>query len=121
MADLRRRSIINNAGIGPEARDPKPIWESEMQSFDAVHRINVRGVFLGCKYASAQMISQEKKPGAVKAGSIINMSSILGILGKSGTPVYATAKGAVLSLTRAVAMDLGPHSIHCYSILPGCG
>lgn len=113
-------SMVNNAGIAPEASQPKPIWETTEQTFDATHRINIRGVFLGCKYAGLQMLKQDKSPVSDRAGTIINLGSVLGVLGKSGTPAYAAAKGAVISMTRAAAMDFAPHGIHCNSILPGC-
>ncbi|KAK5723675.1 hypothetical protein LTR15_005374 [Elasticomyces elasticus] len=111
--------MVNNAGIAPEAKNPKPVWEIRPNDFDAVYRVNVRGVFLGCKYGGAQMLNQEKLPGSFKSGSIINMGSILGVLGKSGTASYAATKGAVIAMTRAMAMDFAPHQIHCNSILPG--
>ncbi|KAK3636872.1 hypothetical protein LTR56_013983 [Elasticomyces elasticus] len=111
--------MVNNAGIAPEARNPKPVWEISPTDFDAVYRVNVRGVFLGCKYGGAQMLNQEKLPGSLKSGSIINIGSILGVLGKSGTASYAATKGAVIAMTRAMAMDFAPHQIHCNSILPG--
>ncbi|KAK5706168.1 hypothetical protein LTR97_001155 [Elasticomyces elasticus] len=111
--------MVNNAGIAPEAKNPKPVWEISPTDFDAVYRVNVRGVFLGCKYGGAQMLKQEKLPGSSKSGSIINMGSILGVLGKSGTASYAATKGAVIAMTRAMAMDFASHQIHCNSILPG--
>ncbi|KAK5735113.1 hypothetical protein LTR17_008449 [Elasticomyces elasticus] len=111
--------MVNNAGIAPEAKTPKPVWEISPTDFDAVNRVNVRGVFLGCKYGGAQMLKQEKLPGSFRSGSIINMGSILGVLGKSGTASYAATKGAVIAMTRAMAMDFAPHQIHCNAILPG--
>ncbi|KAI0189067.1 hypothetical protein F4808DRAFT_466029 [Astrocystis sublimbata] len=50
--------MVNNAGIAPEASTPKPIWETIEAEFDAVQQVNVRGVFLGCKYGGAQMMRQ---------------------------------------------------------------
>lgn len=112
--------MVNNAGVASEARSPKPIWETTEEVFDRTHRINVRGVFLGCKYSGLQMLKQRKEQNKQRAGTIINIGSVLGVLGKSGTPAYAAAKGAVMSMTRAAAMDYAPHDIHCNSILPGC-
>ncbi|KAL3449910.1 hypothetical protein BJX65DRAFT_316641 [Aspergillus insuetus] len=111
--------MVNNAGIAPEASEPEPVNETSEEVFDATWKVNVRGVFLGCKYAGVQMLNQPRLPGHHNAGSIINLSSVLGVLGLSGTPAYAASKGAVLALTRAVAMDYAPHGIHCNSILPG--
>ncbi|KAB5576172.1 hypothetical protein GE09DRAFT_1265778 [Coniochaeta sp. 2T2.1] len=111
--------MINNAGIAPEASHPRPVWETPEDIFDSTWKVNARGVFLGCKYAGRQMLQQERNPEHSRAGTIINMGSVLGVLGKSGTPAYAAAKGAVIAMTRAVAMDYAPHAIHCNSILPG--
>jgi NAD(P)-dependent dehydrogenase (short-subunit alcohol dehydrogenase family) len=112
--------MVNNAGIAHEASNPRPVWETPLDLFDSTWNVNVRGVFLGCKYSGRQMLNQEKSPGEERNGTIINIASVLGILGKEGTPAYATAKGAVIAMTRTVAMDYAPHGIHCNSILPGC-
>jgi NAD(P)-dependent dehydrogenase (short-subunit alcohol dehydrogenase family) len=50
--------MVNNAGVAPEAHSPKPIWKTTEEVFDKTHRINVRGVFLGCKYAGLQIVKQ---------------------------------------------------------------
>lgn len=112
--------MVNNAGIAPEASEPRPIWETSLQTFERTWGVNMRGVFLGCKLAGAQMMRQQRISGDGRAGTIINIGSILGVLGKAGTPAYSATKGAVIAFTRAVAMDYAPHGIHCNSILPGC-
>ncbi|KAB8219272.1 hypothetical protein BDV33DRAFT_231698 [Aspergillus novoparasiticus] len=111
--------MVNNAGVAPEASNPCPVNNTAEEVFDLTWQVNVRGVFLGCKYAGAQMLRQPRIASHHSAGSIINLSSVLGLVGLSGTPAYAASKGAVLSLTRTVAMDYAPHGIHCNSILPG--
>ncbi|KAL5086736.1 hypothetical protein Trisim1_008814 [Trichoderma cf. simile WF8] len=111
--------MVNNAGIAPEASEPRPIWETSLQTFERTWGVNMRGVFLGCKYAGTQMMRQERNREDSRAGTIINIGSILGVLGKPGTPAYSATKGAVIAFTRAVAMDYAPHGIHCNSILPG--
>ncbi|KAH6605525.1 short chain type dehydrogenase [Trichoderma cornu-damae] len=111
--------MVNNAGIAPEASEPRPIWETSLQTFEQTWGVNMRGTFLGCKHAGAQMMRQERIPGDGRAGTIINIGSILGVLGKPGTPAYSATKGAVIALTRAAAMDFAPHGILCNSILPG--
>lgn len=113
-------SMVNNAGIASEAAHPRPIWETTEADFDDTHRVNVRGTFLGCKYAGAQMIRQVRQTNYQRAGTIINIGSVLGVLGFTGTPAYASTKGAVIAMTRAAAMDFASHNIHCNSILPGC-
>ncbi|KAL7896909.1 NAD(P)-binding protein [Trichoderma sp. SZMC 28014] len=111
--------MVNNAGIAPEAFEPRPVWETSLQTFERTWGVNMRGVFLGCKYAGAQMMRQERILGDGRAGTIINIGSVLGVLGKAGTPAYSATKGAVIAFTRAAAMDYAPHDIHCNSILPG--
>ncbi|KAL6792646.1 hypothetical protein J3E68DRAFT_437605 [Trichoderma sp. SZMC 28012] len=111
--------MVNNAGIAPEASEPRPIWETSLQTFERTWGVNMRGVFLGCKYAGTQMMRQERNREDGRAGTIINIGSILGVLGKPGTPAYSATKGAVIAFTRAIAMDYAPHGIHCNSILPG--
>lgn len=66
------------------------------------------------------MLKQVDECKGPRAGTIINMGSVLGVLGTSGTPAYVAAKGAVTSMTRAAAMGFAPHKIYCNSILPGC-
>ena len=66
------------------------------------------------------MLNQATENKGQRAGTIINVGSVLGVLGKTGTPAYAAAKGAVISMTRVAAMDFAPHNIYCNSILPGC-
>lgn len=86
--------MVNNAGVASEARSPKPIWETTEEIFDKTHRINARGVFLGCKYGGRQMLNQATENRGQRAGTIINVGSVLGVLGKTGTPAYAAAKGS---------------------------
>ncbi|KKP04924.1 hypothetical protein THAR02_02945 [Trichoderma harzianum] len=111
--------MVNNACIAPEASEPRPIWDTSLQTFERTWRVNMRGVFLGCEYAGTQMMRQERSHGDGRDGTIINIGSILGVLGKPDTPAYSATKGAVIAFTRAVAMDYAPHGIHCNSILPG--
>lgn len=88
---------------------------------------NLTGVFHGMKYASAQMLTQEPLPSPSTStnkllrnrGHIINTASILGLTGQSGASDYCAAKGAVVNLTRAAALDCAPHGIHVNAFAPG--
>lgn len=73
--------MVNNAGINFEAKDRvlMPLWELSDERWDATMAINVKGVFLGCKYAAAQMVKQEPHESGDR-GWIINMSSIFGLV-----------------------------------------
>ena len=99
--------LVNNAGINIR----KVIEEISAEGLDQMYNVNVKGPFLGIKYALPVM----KKIGG---GSIINMSSVCGLIGHMYTPeAYTTTKGAV-SLTRAVASRYGKFNIRCNSINP---
>jgi NAD(P)-dependent dehydrogenase (short-subunit alcohol dehydrogenase family) len=103
--------LYNNAGVMPEA--DHSVTDTDVATWDAVMAVNVRGVFLGCKYAVPAMI-------AGGGGSIINIASFVAILGCSvPQDAYTASKGAVLSLTRSLAVQFGPHGIRTNAICPG--
>jgi len=77
---LQFDSMVNNAGIAIEAYNPQPIWEYSEDNWDRTLAVNAKGVYLGCKYASAQMIKQEPH-GNGDRGWIVNLASILGLVG----------------------------------------
>ena len=100
--------LVNNAGINVR----KVIEEMRAEELDQMYNVNVKGPFLGIKYALPVM----KRIGG---GSIINMSSVCGLIGHMYTPeAYTTTKGAVALLTRAVASRYGKFNIRCNSINP---
>jgi cyclopentanol dehydrogenase len=100
--------LVNNAGINVR----KVIEEMSAEELDRMYGVNVKGPFLGIKYALPVM----KKAGG---GSIINMSSVCGLIGHMYTPeAYTTTKGAVSLLTKAVAARYGKFNIRCNSINP---
>ena len=111
--------MVNNAGIAIEGLRGTPIHETADETFDKTIRINARGVFLGCKYATGQMLKQEPHANGDR-GWIINTASITGLIGFPGAPSYSASKGAVVQLTRQVAVDYAPHRIHCNALCPGC-
>ncbi|VVO21230.1 SDR family oxidoreductase [Pseudomonas fluorescens] len=102
--------LVNNAGVVVFA----DVEQTSLEKYRFVNSIMSEGTFLGCKYAIAAM----KTSGA---GSIINISSIGAIKGIGEIVAYSAAKGAILSLTRSVAIhcrDKG-YNIRCNAILPG--
>ena len=103
--------LYNNAGIMPEA--DHSVTDTEVDVWDQVMAVNVRGVFLGCKYAVPAME-------AGGGGSIINIASFVALLGCSvPQDAYTASKGAVLSLTRSLAVQFGPKGIRSNAICPG--
>jgi NAD(P)-dependent dehydrogenase (short-subunit alcohol dehydrogenase family) len=103
--------LYNNAGIMPEA--DHSVTDTDVATWDAVMAVNVRGVFLGCKYAIPAMIESG-------GGSIINIASFVAILGCSvPQDAYTASKGAILSLTRSLAVQFGPKGVRTNAICPG--
>jgi NAD(P)-dependent dehydrogenase (short-subunit alcohol dehydrogenase family) len=104
-------ALYNNAGVMPE-RDHSVI-DTDVATWDRVMAINVRGVFLACKYAIPRMVEQG-------SGSVINISSFVALLGCSvPQDAYTASKGAVLSLTRSLAVQFAPHGVRSNAICPG--
>ena len=103
--------LYNNAGIMPEA--DHSVIDTSVDDWDRVMAVNVRGVFLGCKYAIPKMVEQG-------SGSVINISSFVAIVGCSNPQdAYTASKGAVLSLTRSLAVQFGPRGVRSNAICPG--
>ena len=103
--------LYNNAGIMPEA--DHSVIDTDVATWDTVMAVNVRGVFLGCKYAIPAMI-------AAGGGSIINIASFVALVGCSvPQDAYTASKGALLSLTRSLAVQFGPSGIRTNAICPG--
>jgi NAD(P)-dependent dehydrogenase (short-subunit alcohol dehydrogenase family) len=103
--------LYNNAGVMPEA--DHSVTDTDVETWDRVMAVNVRGVFLGCKHAIPQMIEHG-------SGSIINIASFVAILGCSvPQDAYTASKGAVLALTRSLAVQFAPKGIRSNAISPG--
>ncbi|MGZ3586276.1 MAG: SDR family NAD(P)-dependent oxidoreductase [Candidatus Limnocylindrales bacterium] len=103
--------LYNNAGVMPEA--DHSVVDTDVPTWDRVMAVNVRGVFLGCKYAIPAMIEGG-------GGSIINIASFVALVGCSvPQDAYTASKGAVLSLTRSLAVQFGPQGVRSNAICPG--
>ncbi len=100
--------LVNNAGIA----NLKGIEETSEEEWDSIVNINQKGVWLGMKAAVPAM----RKRGG---GSIINISSIFGIIGSAGSAAYHGTKGAVRLLTKAAAVQYAPEKIRVNSVHPG--
>ncbi|RFN51731.1 hypothetical protein FIE12Z_3934 [Fusarium flagelliforme] len=111
--------LVNNAGVSLEAgQPPVRIHETSEERWDTTISVNLKSIFLTTKYTIAQMLKQEKNEDGDR-GWIINISSILGIVGGYTVPSYAASKGAVTNLTRSVALEYAKDGIHCNAICPG--
>lgn len=109
--------MVNNAGVG--LLKSVPVWDVEEATWDSQQEVNAKSVFLGCKYASKQMISQE--PGVSgDRGWIVNTASIVGLVGFAGVSPYCASKHAVAGITKTAALDCAPHRVHVNAVCPGC-
>ncbi len=100
--------LVNNAGIYfilPLTQVPEEEWDRLMS-------INLKGVYLGCKYAIPQMVSQGE-------GAIVNTASIAGLRGAANWTTYCASKGGVVQLTKALAVELARLNVRVNCVCPG--
>jgi NAD(P)-dependent dehydrogenase (short-subunit alcohol dehydrogenase family) len=101
--------LVANAGI-PEKKGP--VHEMELSDWQRVINIDLTGVVLSNKYAIQQMLKNRR-------GTIVNMGSILGVVGQSGSTAYSAAKAAVINFTRSQALTYARLGIRINSVSPG--
>lgn len=100
--------LINNAGI---TKDNLLMRMSEAD-WDAIMNINLKSCFNTVKAACRTMMKQ-------RSGSIINMSSVVGVKGNAGQANYAASKAGIIGFTKSIALELGSRGIRCNAIAPG--
>jgi NAD(P)-dependent dehydrogenase (short-subunit alcohol dehydrogenase family) len=100
--------MINNAGWHPPATR---IEDTSLEELESLMRLNFVSTFVGCKHALPHLRKTK--------GTIINMASMVGILGQDQAAAYCSSKAAQVGLTKALAVELGPEGIRVNAILPG--
>jgi NAD(P)-dependent dehydrogenase (short-subunit alcohol dehydrogenase family) len=100
--------LVNNAGV----HDGKAFCEESLELWDRMYRVNVIGVVIPSQAVVPHMMRR-------KEGKIINVSSKAAVVGEPGHSAYSASKGAVLALTRAMAVELAPYNIKVNAICPG--
>lgn len=103
--------MMNNAGIFPDADGS--VTETTEDVWDLVMRVNLKGVFLGCKYAIPALL-------ASGGGSIVNVASFVAVMGAAVPQIaYTASKGGVLSMTREIAVEFARQNIRANALCPG--
>jgi glucose 1-dehydrogenase len=111
VADFGRLDVaVNNAAVTPDAQ---PLDELDMDAWDRLMGVNLRGVALSLKYQLRQLIRQGQ------GGSIVNISSVRGFRGRAHAAAYVAAKHGVVGLTKVAAMENGARGIRVNCVAPG--
>ena len=99
--------LVNNAGLGTN----HDALEATEQEWDELFAVNVRGLFFACQAAGRRMVEQ-------RHGRIVNMASQAGLVGIPRHAAYSASKGAVIALTRVLALEWGPFGVTVNSVAP---
>jgi len=100
--------LVNNAGITQDTL----LMRMTEEQWDAVIKVNLKSVFNFTKAVQRSMLKQ-------KSGTIINMSSVVGVSGNAGQSNYSASKAGIIGFTKSVAKELGSRNIRCNAIAPG--
>jgi 3-oxoacyl-[acyl-carrier protein] reductase len=100
--------LVNNAGFSHRSQ---PLWELPEADYDRVFAVNTKGVYLGCKYAIPVMRARG-------GGAIVNTASIGAVRPRPGVTAYNATKGAVVTLTRGLAVEAAPFKIRVNAVNP---
>jgi gluconate 5-dehydrogenase len=100
--------LVNNAGVRHQAS----ILDHDLEAWRRTIDVNLTGTFI-CSRAAAKLMLEQG------IGKILNIASIAGVLAMSNRVAYASSKAGIIGLTRAMAVELGPHGIRCNAIAPG--
>ena len=107
--------MVNNAGITKDGL----LMRMSDADWDAVLNVNLKGTFLFTRAVSRPMMKSKAADGTQAGGSIINIASVVGIMGNAGQANYTASKGGVIALTKTTAKELGSRNVRCNAVAPG--
>ena len=107
--------LVNNAGITKDGL----LMRMSDEDWDAVLNVNLKGTFLFTRAVSRPMMKNKSADGVQEGGSIINLASVVGIMGNAGQANYTASKGGVIALTKTTSKELGSRNIRCNAVAPG--
>ena len=107
--------LVNNAGITKDGL----LMRMSDEDWDQVLDINLRGTFLFTRAVARPMMKNKAADGTQAGGSIINIASVVGIMGNAGQANYTASKGGVIALTKTTAKELGSRNVRCNAVAPG--
>ena len=107
--------LVNNAGITKDGL----LMRMSDEDWDQVLDINLKGTFLFTRAVSRPMMKNKAVDGTQLGGSIVNITSVVGITGNAGQANYTASKGGVIALTKTTAKELGSRNVRCNAVAPG--
>ena len=107
--------MVNNAGITKDGL----LMRMSDDDWDAVLNVNLKGTFLFTRAVARPMMKNKAADGTQAGGSIINIASVVGIMGNAGQANYTASKGGVIALTKTTAKELGSRNVRCNAVAPG--
>ena len=107
--------MVNNAGITKDGL----LMRMSDDDWDAVLDVNLKGTFLFTRAVARPMMKNKAADGTQLGGSIINIASVVGIMGNAGQANYTASKGGVIALTKTTSKELGSRNIRCNAVAPG--
>ena len=107
--------MVNNAGITKDGL----LMRMSDEDWDAVLNVNLKGTFLFTRAVSRPMMKNKAADGSQAGGAIINIASVVGIMGNAGQANYTASKGGVIALTKTTAKELGSRNVRCNAVAPG--
>ena len=107
--------LVNNAGVTKDGL----LMRMSDADWDLVVDVNLKGTFLFTRAVARPMMKNRGADGAPCGGSIVNITSVVGITGNAGQANYTASKGGVIALTKTVAKELGSRKVRCNAVAPG--